>query len=221
MITLCRALAFVAMLVAAAAYAQPMMPPPGAMDPGHKPAMEGKCESGKCEMGWHHGEMLGCNFYCPELVMRYQKDLGLTPDQQKAIKSEMVDLAGHREDLRWQLSIEKGTLADLMKEAKPDEKAILGQTEKVLKIENDLKLSTLTALIRIKNALTPDQQEKMGKLQEHLEHHHAWRGRMMEHAWRGRRMEHAWGGRRMEHGPMGFFGGPPGANPPPAPVNPQ
>jgi len=116
-----------------------------------------------------------------------------------------VDLAGHTTDLHWQLSIEKGALADLLKEAKPDEKAILKQTEKVLKIENDLKLSTLTALIRIKNALTPEQQTKMAELQKHLEHHHPWRGHMMEHAW---------GGHMMQHGPMRFFGGPPPANPP-------
>jgi len=200
MITLFRTIAVVAITFAAAAYAQPMMPPPGAMDPGHKPAMEGKCE-----VGCHQGDVLGCNFFCPELVMRYQKDLGLTPDQQKAIKSEMVDLAGHTTDLRWQLSIEKGALADLLKEAKPDEKAILKQTEKVLKIENDLEISTLTVLIRIKNALTPEQQTKMAELQKHLEHHHPWRGHMMEHAW---------GGHMMQHGPMGFFGGPPPANPP-------
>ena len=46
MITLFRTLAVVAMAVAAIAYGQPMMPAPGAMDPGHKPAMEGKCEAG-------------------------------------------------------------------------------------------------------------------------------------------------------------------------------
>jgi Spy/CpxP family protein refolding chaperone len=181
-----------------------MTSPPVAVDPGQKPAMEGKCEAGSCR-----GDMMGANFFCPELVMRYQKDLGLTPDQQKTIKSEMVKFAEHKTELRWDQSIQKGMLADLLKEAKPDEKAILAQTEKVLKIENDLKLSTLGMLIGIKNALTPEQQTKMSELQKHLEHHHPWRGHMMQHAW---------GGRMMGHGPMGFPGGPPPANPP---ANPQ
>lgn len=209
MISLCRTLAFVAMLVAAIAYAQPMMPAPGAMDPGHKPAMEGKCEMGKCDAECCHGDMLGANFYCPELVKRYQKDLGLTPDQQKTIKSETVDLAEHRADLDWQLSIEKGALGDLLKGANPDEKAILKQTEKVLKIENDLKLSTLTALIRIKNALTPEQQDKLTELEKHQMEHHGWGH---------------WGRPMMRHDTMGFFGGRvPPARPdnPATPVTPQ
>ena len=64
----------------------------------------------------------------------------------------------------------------------------------MLKIEDDLKLSNLATLIRIKNALTPEQQAKMTELQQHAEHH-----------WWSRHM--------MRHRIMGFFGRQPPANP--------
>jgi len=193
-------IATVALAIAAAAYAQPMAPPPGGPGPGRGPGMERQWEAGP-----HHGGIMGSNFFCPELVMRHQTYLGLTVDQQAALKTEMVNYAGHVMDLRWQLSAEKGVLADLLKEAKPDEKAILAEQGKVLKIEDDLKLSRLTMLIHLKNALTPEQQEKMAKLQEGMEHHR-WGGRMM-------REHHGWGEQKMHPGGMGFFGGRPPANP--------
>jgi Spy/CpxP family protein refolding chaperone len=168
-----------ALLVATTAGAQsPAAPAAGSGAEKARPAMQ--C---KCEKGWHHGDMMARYFFCPELVMRYQKDLGLTPDQQAAIKKEMMTLAAHLTDLRWQMSIEKGQLADLLKQEKPDKSAILAQEEKVLKIGNDFKLSTLAALVEIKNALTPEQQTKMADLQEHAEHHmgHHWMGWHMHH----------------------------------------
>jgi Spy/CpxP family protein refolding chaperone len=184
----------VALIVAATACAQPVTAPRGGIGAEHGPAV--KCQ---CQAERPHDGMMGSNFFCPELVMRYQKEIGLTADQQTAIKSEMMNLAAHVTDLRWQQSAEKGVLADLLKEAKPDEKAILAEKEKVLKIEDDLKLSNLATLIRIKKALTLEQQEKMAELQKHMEHH-PWRGHMMQHG-------------MMRHGDMGFFGGPPPANP--------
>lgn len=194
-------IAAAALAIAATTYAQPMAPPPGG--PGPEPRMERKGEAGP-----HHGLMMESNFFCPELVMLHQKYIGLTADQQAALKTEMVNYAGHVMDLRWQQSAEKGVLEDLLKAAKPDEQAILSEEGKLLKIGDDLKLSRLTVLIHIKNALTPEQQEKMTKLQEGMEHHR-WGGRMM-------REHHGWGAHKMHHewrGSMGFFGGRPPANP--------
>jgi Spy/CpxP family protein refolding chaperone len=184
----------VGLIAAARAFAQEPMAQPTA-----QPMIAPRGEVGAAER--HHGGMTESNFFCPELVMRFQKELGLSPDQQSALKSEMMSLASHVTDLRWQESVEKGALADLLKEAKPDEKAILAEKEKVLRIEDDLKLSTLATLVRIKNALTPEQQEKMTELQRHMEDH-LWRGHMMRHPMPHPMMRHDMG-----------FGGPPPANP--------
>ncbi len=203
-------IATIALAVAATAYAQPMMPAPGGMAGGHGPAMEREGHEGWHHgEGWRHGDMMGGKFFCPEMVMRYQKDLDLTADQQSAIKTEMVNLASHVTDLRWQLSTEKGVLEDLLKPAKLDEKAVLAEKDKMLKMQDDLKLSNLTALIRIKNALTPEQQDKLTELEKHQMEHHGWGH---------------WGRPMMRHDTMGFFGGRvPPARPdnPATPVTPQ
>lgn len=186
-----------ALLAAVTTGAEPMAAPAGGSDAEKaRPAM--KCE---CHKGWHHGEMMGCNFFCPELVMRYQKELGLTPDQQ-ATMNEMMDLASHLTDLQWQQSTEKGVLADLLKQAKPDKDAILAQEGKVLKIGDDFKLSNLAVLVDIKNALTPEQQTMMTDLQMHAAEHH------MGHHWMG---HHGWW-QHMHHGKM-MNCCPPAANP--------
>jgi Spy/CpxP family protein refolding chaperone len=127
-----------------------------------------------------HGDMMmmASNFFAPELVMCHQVDIGLTPDQQTALREEVVKFTAHVTDLRWQQCAESEALAALLKAAKPDEKVILAQEEKVLKIENDLKLSHLATLIRIKNALTPEQQAKLTEMKKHMEFH-MWRSHMM------------------------------------------
>ena len=187
-------IAAVALAVAATAYGQPMMPPGG---------IEGA--RGPMERGFHgcsrHEWTMGANFFMPEMVIRHQKEIGLTDDQRSAIKTEMENFATRVVDLRWQLSTEKGDLADLLSQAKPDEKAILAKEEKLLKAQGDLKLARLTMFIRIKNVLTPDQQDKLTELRKQMEHH-PWGGRMM--------MGH--GPMRMGHGEMGSAGEHP-ANP--------
>jgi Spy/CpxP family protein refolding chaperone len=177
-----------------------MMPPGGGFMAGREPAMESKGHE-----GWEHGDMMGEKLFCPEMVMRYQKDLDLTADQVSAIKKEAVYLAAHVTDLRWQLSSEKVVLEDLLKPAKLDEKAVLAEKEKILKMEDDLKLTHLTALVRIKNALTSKQQDKLIELQKHNEHHR----------WG------QWGQPMMRHEMMGSFGGQVPPAKPESPPNPQ
>jgi Spy/CpxP family protein refolding chaperone len=176
-------------------------------------------------MGQHHGEMMESNFFPPDLVMHHQKDLALTAEQQTTLREEAVKFAAHETDLRWQLCAEEEALAAMLKEAKPDEKAVLAQQEKLLKLENDLKLSRLGMLIRVKNALTADQQHKLAEMKEHMEHN-MWGGRMMGRGGmgfhpgfgRGPGMGGGFeGGMRMHGEGMGMPGGQPPANPPPPP----
>jgi len=130
------------------------------------------------------------NFFSPQLVMHHQQEIGLTPDQQKTIRTEEVNFAGHVTDLQWDKSAMEQSLAGLLKQDNPDEKAILAEQEKLLKIEGDIKLSHLTMLIRIKNALTPEQKVKLTELQERM-NHHLWRTHEMWH--HGMGMHPGWG----------------------------
>lgn len=197
----------VALVVAATAYAQPMPPPRGGPEAGRGPAMEAGFRAGP-----NQGDMIASSFFLPELVMRHQNDIGLTADQETALRSEVVKFTANATDLRWQQAAETGALAGLLKQARPDEKAILAEQEKLLKIESDLKLSRLATLIRIKNTLTPEQQAKLTELQKRTEHP-LWgrpgmrRGAMGFHRGFGHGTAFGWGGRMMQRGARGFHPG--------------
>lgn len=62
------------------------------------------------------------SLFSPELVMRNQKAIDLTVDQQAAIRAEMVKSLPRFTDLQWQLSSEEETLDVLLKLSRPDEK---------------------------------------------------------------------------------------------------
>jgi Spy/CpxP family protein refolding chaperone len=204
--------AAIALAAAATACAQPVNAPPG---PATAPAREEFARGQAPMMGQGQAfpdleEMTDRNFFTPELVMRHQKRLELTEDQQKAIKTEIVNFATRAADLRWEHSTAQGELAELLSQAQPDEKAILAKEEKLLKIENDIKLARLAMLIRIKNALTPEQQKKLTELREHMEHRLWPRPMTWRHGEMGPGQMHPGGGM----GPRGEMA-PSGAQPPP------
>ena len=112
------------------------------------------------------GDMMGENFFPPDMVMRNQKAINLTADQQKAIKADMQKSMSRFTELQWQQSAEEETMAGLMKQDHPDEKKVLTQLDKLLDIENEIKRLHLTSMIRIKNILTPEQQNKLREMKK-------------------------------------------------------
>ncbi len=114
--------------------------------------------------GPSRGDVMTENFFPPELVMRHQKELGLTADQQTAIRAEMQKTAAKLADLQWQQSAEDETMQALLKQEHPDEGEILAQLDKVMAVENDLRRAQVGNLVRLKNILTPEQQAKLTEL---------------------------------------------------------
>ena len=105
------------------------------------------------------------NFFAPELIMQHQKAIGLTTDQQTAIRAEMQKMMAQFTDLQWQESAEAEAMAALASQDRPDEKAVLAQLDKMLSIENQIKRMHTSLLVRIKNLLTPEQQAQLRALQ--------------------------------------------------------
>jgi Spy/CpxP family protein refolding chaperone len=101
------------------------------------------------------------NFFAPENIMQHQNAIGLSADQQTAIRAEMKTMINEFTDLQWQASAETEALASLVKQDKPDEKQVLAQLDKVLTIENEIKRLRTGLLVRIKNILTPEQQTQL------------------------------------------------------------
>jgi Spy/CpxP family protein refolding chaperone len=104
---------------------------------------------------------MGKAFFPPELVMQNQDAIGLTETQRNNINKEMQNAQAEFMTLQWDLSKETEKLKSLIENEKPSEKDVLEQLEKILVIENKIKKRQITLLIRIKNLLTHEQQEKL------------------------------------------------------------
>jgi len=104
------------------------------------------------------------HMYAPQLVMQHQSELGLTDAQRTAIVSAMKDAQGTVVDTQWKLSAETEKLGNLLHVDKVDETAALAQVDRILALERDMKRAQMTLMIRIKNALTPAQQQKLSEL---------------------------------------------------------
>lgn len=102
--------------------------------------------------------------FLPGLVMEHQRDVGLTPEQRDAITKEMT--ATHQKvlQLRWTLEEKSEALQKLLAADKVDEKAALARASEVMDVEREMKQAHLTLLIRLKNQLTPEQQQKLAAL---------------------------------------------------------
>ncbi|MEI8293652.1 MAG: periplasmic heavy metal sensor [bacterium] len=112
------------------------------------------------------GDKMSRAFFPPELVMRNQTSIGLTADQRSAIREEMRQTMPRFTELQWQLGAEEEALDALVRADRQDEKQILGQFDKLLQVESELKRVQLGMFVRIKSILTPEQQDKLRELKK-------------------------------------------------------
>ena len=116
-------------------------------------------------MGPRRGPVFLRQLFPPSLIMRQQSDIALTPAQREAITKEMADAQKAVLDVRWQLEEKTAALDKLLAADKVDEAAALAQADEVVKLEDRLKRIRLGMLIRVKNLLTPAQQDALRKVQ--------------------------------------------------------
>ncbi len=130
--------------LAAPVAAQPMGPPDGG--PGGRPFGPPRFMS---------------RIFPPSLVMRNQEELKLTDAQREIIKTAMVEAERELVDLRWTLAAESEKLDRLLDRDRIDEAEALAQMDRVLAAEDRMKRRHLALLIRIRNALTPEQRAQL------------------------------------------------------------
>lgn len=104
------------------------------------------------------------NLFPPELVMRHASELGLDERQRAAIKDAIQKAQSRFVDSQWDLQSESERMVKLLQARPVDENAVLGQADKVMGLEREIKKTHLSLLVRIKNLLTPAQQEKLATL---------------------------------------------------------
>ncbi len=104
------------------------------------------------------------NVFPPGVIMRHQGDIGLADAQREAITKQMEEAQKALVTLQWDVERESEKLGKLLAAERIDEAAALRQADQAMIAEERLKKGHLTLLIRIKNALTPAQQEKLRQL---------------------------------------------------------
>ncbi len=102
--------------------------------------------------------------FAPELVMQNRQRIGLTSDQWSTISGAIREMQREVVDLEWEMLEASQGLIELLEAERVDEAAAMELVSRVLTTENEVKELQLRLLIRIKNALTPEQQDQLRRL---------------------------------------------------------
>ena len=99
-----------------------------------------------------------------EVVMQHHEAIGLGVEQRHALKEAVLSAQAKFLDLQWKQQAELGKLLDLLRAHPVDEQRAAAQMSALLEVETRIKRLHFDLLVRIKNALTPDQQAKLARL---------------------------------------------------------
>jgi Spy/CpxP family protein refolding chaperone len=105
-------------------------------------------------------------FFAPELVMQNQQAINLTENQRNTITKELQNAQSEFTGWQWDLQKEMEKFKVLIEKENPNEGDIVEQLERMLSLENKIKKRQITLLVRIKNVLNREQQEKLQRLKK-------------------------------------------------------
>jgi len=105
----------------------------------------------------------------PDMIMNHARQLNLTDDQKAFMRSEIQKTTASFQDLQWKLQDQMELLQETMKSTSVNEQQALAQLDKVLDIEREIKRLHIGLAVRLKNRLTPEQQDQLHKMRD--EHH--------------------------------------------------
>lgn len=106
------------------------------------------------------GGSMDRNLFPPEFILKNQVALGLSPDQVAAIKKQVGSTQGDLLDPKVELSRVTEQLRAALEGAKVDESAALALATEAMDLEKKVKTAHLGLMIRVKNVLTEEQQNK-------------------------------------------------------------
>lgn len=104
--------------------------------------------------------------YEPELIMQHRRAIDLSDRQRDDISRAIRELQGQVVSLQWDLREQADALATELNKPRVDLDRALDRMSRVLQTEGKIKQARLTLLVRIKNVLTPEQQEMLRKLRD-------------------------------------------------------
>jgi Spy/CpxP family protein refolding chaperone len=104
----------------------------------------------------------------PDMIMNHARQLNLTEEQKTFMRSEIQKATSNFQDLQWKLQDQVEQLHETMKSTSVNEQQALAQLDKVLDLEREIKRLHIGLAVRLKNRLTPEQQEQLHNMR--MEH---------------------------------------------------
>jgi Spy/CpxP family protein refolding chaperone len=105
----------------------------------------------------------------PDMIMNHARQLNLTDEQKAFMRSEVQKTMASFQDLQWKLQDQMELLQETMKSTSVNEQQALAQLDKVLDIEREIKRLHIGLAVRLKNRLTPEQQDQLHTMM-HADH---------------------------------------------------
>jgi len=100
----------------------------------------------------------------PELIMEHARAIRLTDEQRATITRLIEQLQSRAVRMQWQLKEQVQELRATLARPRVDQDRAIDQLNRVLETEKNIKQAHLEMLIRIKNVLRPDQQQRLEQL---------------------------------------------------------
>ncbi|MBV6520146.1 MAG: hypothetical protein MNPFHGCM_00251 [Gemmatimonadaceae bacterium] len=100
----------------------------------------------------------------PELIMTHRRAIDLSDRQRDDISRLIRDLQGQVVSLQWDLKEQTDAMSAELSRPRVDLDRARDRLRRVLQIEGRIKDAHLSMLVRIKNILTPEQQQTLLKL---------------------------------------------------------
>jgi len=105
----------------------------------------------------------------PDMILGHARELNLTDEQKAFMRAEVQKATVTFQELQWKLQDQAELLHETMKSTSVNEQQALAQLDRVLDIEREIKRLHIGLAVRLKNRLTPEQQEQLHNMR--MDHH--------------------------------------------------
>lgn len=132
--------------------------------PGHPPNASGADNLPNRPPHPPNPDPLAHLMFPPDMIMNHARQLNLTDEQKAFMRSEIQKTMASFQDLQWKLQDQMEQLQETMKSTSVNEQQALAQLDKVLDLEREIKRLHIGLAVRLKNRLTPEQQDQLHKM---------------------------------------------------------
>jgi len=112
------------------------------------------------------GEPFAALVFTPEEIMQHRRAIDLNDEQRDGITRLIEELQGRLVALQWRLLDETESVREALEGPRVDLDRVMDRFSNALDTEMEIKRIHIELLVRIKNILSPAQQEELLRLRE-------------------------------------------------------